>query len=123
MKKFFELALQDASGGVSSIRFLMLVWGLIVLIGWIVVCIKTGGLVEIPSSIITILLGLTGIKVAQRFGEKESVAEPVFPPSPNIVVNPSQPIPTQPIINNNIPTTDAPITSSPLEDLLKRLKG
>ncbi len=67
--------IQDNSGGLSSARILMLSWGLGVLAVWMVVSIiaATHGVYTfsaIPESVVTILLGVTGLKVAQRFGEK-----------------------------------------------------
>jgi hypothetical protein len=66
---------QDNSGGLSSMRILMLLWGVGVFLMWSGAWIV--GLVHgiylaptIPSEIVTILLGLTGVKCVQRFGEK-----------------------------------------------------
>jgi hypothetical protein len=53
---------QDNSGGLSSSRILMLMWGIVTLLIW------AAG--TIPPEVVTILLGITGAKVVQRFGEK-----------------------------------------------------
>ncbi len=67
--------IEDQSGGISSIRVLMLLWGVGVFIIWAagsVVAMWHGVYVfpTIPAEVITILLGVTGIKTVQRFGEK-----------------------------------------------------
>ena len=53
----------------------MLMWGLGVFLVWASVCITAmfNGVYVMPSlpaEIVTILLGVTGIKTVQRFGEK-----------------------------------------------------
>lgn len=70
--------LEDNSGGLSAIRVLMLVWGVGVFAiwatGWIIGMIN--GIYTpptLPNEIVTILLGITGIKCVQRFGEKPIV--------------------------------------------------
>ena len=62
--------LEDNQGGTSSMRVLMIVWGIGVFGVWCYASIHTGGLVPIPESVITILLGTSVAKVVQRFGEK-----------------------------------------------------
>lgn len=71
----FSSIIQDNSGGVSSMRVLMLLWGIGVLTIWVAAWIV--GMIHgiytaptIPSEIVTILLGITGTKCVQRFGEK-----------------------------------------------------
>ena len=71
----FSSIIQDNSGGVSSIRCLMLLWGVGVFLIWSAGAIV--GLVHgiyvfptIPAEVVTILLGVSGIKTIQRFGEK-----------------------------------------------------
>jgi len=71
----FSSIIQDNSGGVSSMRILMLLWGVGVLAVWSaawIVGIFHGvyAAPTIPSEIVTILLGITGTKCVQRFGEK-----------------------------------------------------
>lgn len=68
---------EDNSGGISSIRVLMLLWGAGVFIIWAAawaVAIYHGIYTapNIPPEVVTILLGVTGIKTVQRFGEKSS---------------------------------------------------
>ena len=67
--------IQDNTGGLSSIRVLMLLWGGGVFLVWAAgacVAIYHGIYVfpSLPPEIVTILLGVTGIKTVQRFGEK-----------------------------------------------------
>ena len=67
--------IQDNTGGLSSIRVLMLLWGGGVFLFWAAgacVAIYHGIYVfpSLPPEIVTILLGVTGIKTVQRFGEK-----------------------------------------------------
>ncbi len=67
--------IQDNSGGLSSIRVLMLLWGVGVFLVWAAGCgfaMYHGVYVfpTLPPEIVTILLGVTGIKTVQRFGEK-----------------------------------------------------
>ena len=64
----------DNAGGGSSIRVLMLIWGIVLLSSWGYVSIKTTALAPIPESVIVVFLGLVGSKVAQRpFEKTESV--------------------------------------------------
>jgi hypothetical protein len=67
--------IQDNSGGLSSIRVLMLLWGGGVFLIWSAAWIV--GLYHgiytaptLPPEIVTILLGVSGIKTVQRFGER-----------------------------------------------------
>jgi hypothetical protein len=67
--------IQDNSGGLSSIRILMLLWGGGVFLIWgfaSVMAILHGiyTFPTIPSEVVTTLIGVTGIKTVQRFGEK-----------------------------------------------------
>ena len=71
----FSSIIQDNSGGISSIRCLMLLWGVGVFLVWAAGAVV--GLVHgvyvfptIPPEVVTILLGVSGIKTVQRFGEK-----------------------------------------------------
>lgn len=66
---------EDNSGGISSIRVLMLLWGVGVFLIWAFAAIM--GVIHgvyvfpaIPETVLTVLLGVTGIKTVQRFGEK-----------------------------------------------------
>ena len=67
--------IQDNSGGLSSIRVLMLLWGCGVFLVWAagaVTAMIHGIYVfpTIPPEVVTILIGVTGIKTVQRFGER-----------------------------------------------------
>ena len=71
----FSSIIQDNSGGISSIRCLMLLWGVGVFLVWAAGAVV--GLVHgvyvfptIPPEVVTILLGVSGIKTVQRFGER-----------------------------------------------------
>ena len=65
---------EDNSGGLSSTRILMLSWGLVVLAVWafgsITATIHNKPQPTLDSSVVTITLGITGVKAVQRFGEK-----------------------------------------------------
>ncbi len=61
---------EDNSGGASSSRVLMLLWGIGVFVVWCYTSIHTGGMIPIPESVITVLLGTAAVKAVQRFGEK-----------------------------------------------------
>jgi len=67
--------IEDNSGGLSATRVLLLAWGIGVLVIWgfatvmsVIHGVYTG--IPIPDSVVTILLGITGGKVVQRFGER-----------------------------------------------------
>ena len=67
--------IQDNTGGMSSIRVLMLLWGGGVFTVWataVIVGLFHGIYVipSIPESVVQILVGIVGIKTVQRFGEK-----------------------------------------------------
>lgn len=62
--------LQDNSGGTSSARVAMIVTIGVVLAVWCAVSLKTGAMADIPQSVLTLALGTSALKVAQRFGEK-----------------------------------------------------
>lgn len=71
----FSSIIQDNSGGVSSMRALMLLWGVGVFVMWAAAWIvgMAHGVYTaptIPGEVITVLLGITGTKCVQRFGEK-----------------------------------------------------
>jgi hypothetical protein len=71
----FSSIIQDNSGGISSIRCLMLLWGVGVFLVWAsgaVVGLVHGVYVfpTIPPEVVTILLGVSGIKTVQRGFEK-----------------------------------------------------
>ena len=71
----FSSIIQDNSGGISSIRCLMLLWGVGVFLVWAAGAVV--GLVHgvyvfptIPPEVVTILLGVSEIKTVQSFGER-----------------------------------------------------
>jgi len=70
---------EDNSGGASSARILMLVWGLGVFIVWCYISLHSGVMLSLPETVITVLLGMSAMKVVQRFGEKK---DDVIPPKP-----------------------------------------
>jgi len=62
--------LQESNGTLSSNRLLFIIWILGVLSVWIVLCLKSGTLLEIPDSVTAITgIIITG-KVTQKFAEK-----------------------------------------------------
>lgn len=80
--KLYSL-LEDNSGGFSSSRFMVLLWGGGVFLVWSIaslfVIFSSAGtatpvtaFLSIPGEVVTIVLGLFGMKVVQRFGEKDS---------------------------------------------------
>ena len=74
-KSFMGGIMEDNSGGISSMRILMLMWGIGAFLVWaaaVITALWHGVFVmpTLPAEIVTILLGVTGIKSVQRFGEK-----------------------------------------------------
>jgi hypothetical protein len=65
MDKFLEM-FKEECGAVSSMRILMLAYGVGVLIVWVVLSIKNGNILDIPTSIQTILGILVTGKVIQK---------------------------------------------------------
>jgi len=70
----FSSMIQDNTGGTSSIRVLMLLWGVGVFLVWataVIIGLFHGVYVipSIPQTVVEILIGVTGIKTIQRFGE------------------------------------------------------
>ncbi len=64
--------LQEDNGNYSATRFIAILWSVTTLVMWLIACFKTNPgptLVEIPSSVLTILGLLFGGKVVQKFGE------------------------------------------------------
>jgi hypothetical protein len=71
----FTSMLSDNTGGTSTTRVTMLIWAIGVFTIWgaaTIISVVHGNfvLLPIPESVITVLLGVTGLKVVQRFGEK-----------------------------------------------------
>ncbi len=67
--------IEDNSGGLSSIRVLMLVWGIGVLLVWsfsVILSIIQGNPIPVilTPEVVTILMGIVGIKTVQRPFEK-----------------------------------------------------
>lgn len=62
--------LEDNSGGFSSMRLYGLLWTVFLLFVWTFNCIKTNTIAPIPMEIISLYLGVVGLKTVQRFGEK-----------------------------------------------------
>ena len=61
---------KDNSGGFSMMRLIFFVWGIGLFVVWAYTCINTGGIVILPTEIITLFLGLSTAKVVQRGLEK-----------------------------------------------------
>lgn len=79
MKRFLEF-FEDNSGGLSSTRLLLIVWGLGILTIWAVGSWIAHTLLPIPESVLIMFGTLLGGKVVQRFGEK--AADPTTPQDP-----------------------------------------
>lgn len=68
--------LEDNSGGLSSTRFITLLWSAGVFLIWAItscLVVYKGGtsLMTIPPEVVTILLGVMSLKVVQRYGENK----------------------------------------------------
>ena len=61
--------LKDDAGNYSSIRLLMLSWGLCSLGTWMYVSIATRTMAAIPWEVVGIVFSLGGVKTAQKWGE------------------------------------------------------
>ena len=77
--------LEDNSGGFSSSRLMAIVWSVGVFSIWAIASLyiiyTTSSTVtpvqtfmSLPGDIVTITLGMSGLKVIQRFGEKDSTS-------------------------------------------------
>ena len=77
MPKWWTI-LEDNAGGFSSIRVLLSLLILVLCFCWVFGCISKKELVDIPTNVVTLTLGLATIKGVQRFGEKDQ--EPPNPP-------------------------------------------
>lgn len=62
--------LEDNSGGFSAMRLGFLLWLVGVLAVWIFQSVSTQTVVQIDSSVVTIVGLLAGSKAVQRFGEE-----------------------------------------------------
>jgi hypothetical protein len=65
----FTFFLKDDAGNYSSVRLLMLGWGLISLAVWTVISVKTWEMVAPPWEVMGIVFSLAGVKAAQKYGE------------------------------------------------------
>lgn len=65
--------LHDADGSLSSTRLAFLLWALGPLVVWAWVCIRSGAVVPIDGSVITIIGVMMSGKVVQKFSEKPAV--------------------------------------------------
>jgi hypothetical protein len=71
MLTFIKSLFEDNSGGNSSARMVMLIWGIGAFLVWSILSLIAGTILSMPESILVIILATMGIKVAQRiFGEK-----------------------------------------------------
>ena len=62
--------LEDNSGGFSSVRFMFIFTTIFFLSIWGMTCYMNSKLEPFPKESTTVILGLAGIKMAQRYGEK-----------------------------------------------------
>jgi len=62
--------LEDNTGGFSTIRMVLSLWIVILCLLWTITCIRKKELVDIPTNVVTLTLGLATVKGVQRFGEK-----------------------------------------------------
>lgn len=69
MDKINEL-MSDNSGGISSIRLIMLLWTVALLFIWVYSSFVKGEPQGLTNDIVTLYLGVVGLKTVQRFGEK-----------------------------------------------------
>ncbi len=60
---------REEKGKVSSLRALLLLWGVGLFLVWAFVSIINRNIAEIPESVVTVIGILSGSKVLQRFGE------------------------------------------------------
>lgn len=73
MKTFFTSMFEDATGGTSSTRVIMILVISTVLTVWSYTSIQSGDIKEIPQSVLTLALGTGALKVGQRmFGENDT---------------------------------------------------
>jgi hypothetical protein len=61
--------LEDNSGGFSAMRFMFIFTTVFFLFIWGLTCYMNHKIEPFPKESTTIILGLAGIKMAQRFGE------------------------------------------------------
>ena len=78
MSKFWSL-LEDNSGGLSAMRVAFLTVVLVTMFNWTFTCINKKELVPMDTNMVTLVIGLGGVKAVQRFGEKP--ADSTTPPT------------------------------------------
>jgi len=61
--------IEEQNGKASAVRLILLLWGVGVLVVWIIASVRSNALHEIPESVVVILGLLIGGKAVQRFGE------------------------------------------------------
>lgn len=66
--------LEDNSGGLSSLRVIVLAWALGILVVWVACSIQSGAAQPIPESVVVLFSAGVAGKVAQRGLEK---SEPI----------------------------------------------
>jgi hypothetical protein len=74
--------LEDNSGGLSTMRVVFIFATVFLLTIWGTVCYQNQKLEPIPNDATTIILGLAGVKMVQRFGEKGITESTVNPDPP-----------------------------------------
>jgi hypothetical protein len=72
---FLESITSESNGKGSALRIALLIWTIIIGLGWGYVSFQEKKLAEIPDTVVTIYIGLAATKTVQRFGEKGKPAE------------------------------------------------
>lgn len=97
---FLQRVLSDSGGNASSMRVAMLLAIAVVLAAWVTVSVKTGVLVPLPDSVVTLLAILTGGKLAQKFVEPN---QPPALPLPSLQATQPGGSPAVPVITEQAP--------------------
>jgi len=71
-KNFLTSALEDDSGGTSTVRLVTFAWTLIIGIPIIYLTLKRGSFPDVPEWALYIVFGTLGLKVLQKPFEKSS---------------------------------------------------
>ena len=58
--------LNEDNGNTSSTRVVMILWAIVPLIVWAYLSLHDGKIIELPESIIAVILSLTAAKVIQK---------------------------------------------------------
>ena len=74
MNKFKELVF-DLQDNLCIIRILTTAGFMLVFTVWCVMCVKSGKISDIPTGVVTILLGLLGAMLGKQFVEKKDKGE------------------------------------------------